>query len=48
MAIYRVTGPEYVAGKAPGELIELDDVNAKTYLAGGWVEPLPDEENPEE
>ncbi len=48
MAFYRVVGPEHVAGKAPGERIELDDINAKTYLAGGWIEPIADEDPPEE
>lgn len=34
-----MVGPEWVAGKQPGEAIELDDINARTLLAGGWIEP---------
>lgn len=43
MALYRVVGPEWVEGKAPGEEIELDDRNARVYLAGGWIEPVEEE-----
>jgi hypothetical protein len=39
---YKVIGPLEVAGKATGEIVELDpeEVNIPALIAGGHVEPV--------